>query len=95
MDRPGNKDTQFVLHANYGSNVERYPEWHDYFRKFQPPALIVWGRNDFVFLPAGAEAYGRDLKHIELHMFDTGHFALETHAAEIADCIREFRAARE
>jgi pimeloyl-ACP methyl ester carboxylesterase len=95
MDRPGNKDIQFVLHANYGSNVERYPEWHDYFRKFQPPALIVWGRNDFVFLPAGAEAYGRDLKHIELHMFDTGHFALETHAAEIADCIREFRAARE
>src|ERR1700744_329279 len=54
MDRPGNKDIQFVLHANYGSNVERYPEWHDYFRKFQPPALIVWGKGDFVFLPAGA-----------------------------------------
>jgi pimeloyl-ACP methyl ester carboxylesterase len=95
MDRPGNKDIQFVLHANYGSNVERYPEWHDYFRKFQPPALIVWGRNDFVFLPAGAEAYGGDLKHIELHMFDAGHFALETHAAQIADRIREFQAARD
>jgi pimeloyl-ACP methyl ester carboxylesterase len=95
MDRPGNKDIQFVLHANYGSNVARYPEWHEYFRKFQPPALIVWGRNDFVFLPAGAEAYGRDLKHVDLHMFETGHFALETHAAPIADCIREFRAASE
>jgi pimeloyl-ACP methyl ester carboxylesterase len=95
MDRPGNKDIQFILHANYGSNVERYPEWHEYFRKFQPPALVVWGRNDFVFLPAGAEAYGRDLKHVEFHMFDAGHFALETHAAQIADCIREFRAARE
>jgi pimeloyl-ACP methyl ester carboxylesterase len=95
MDRPGNKDIQFVLHANYVSNVERYHEWHEYFRKFQPAALIVWGRNDFVFLPAGAEAYGRDLKHVELHMLDAGHFALETHAAQIADSIREFRAARE
>jgi pimeloyl-ACP methyl ester carboxylesterase len=95
MDRPGNKEIQFVLHANYGSNVERYPEWHDYFRKFQPPALIAWGRNDFVFLPAGAEAYRRDLKHVELHMLDAGHFALETHTTEIADYIREFRAARD
>jgi pimeloyl-ACP methyl ester carboxylesterase len=95
MDRPGNKDIQFVLHANYGSNVERYPGWHEYFRKFQPPALIVWGRNDFVFLPAGAEAYGRDLKHVELHMFDAGHFALETHVAEIADRILGFKAAQE
>jgi pimeloyl-ACP methyl ester carboxylesterase len=95
MDRPGNKAIQFVLHANYGSNVERYPDWHAYFRKFQPPALIAWGRNDFVFLPAGAEAYGRDLKHVELHMLDAGHFALETHAAQIAAHIREFRAAHE
>jgi pimeloyl-ACP methyl ester carboxylesterase len=95
MDRPGNKDIQFVLHANYGSNVERYPEWHDYFRKFQPPTLVVWGRNDFVFLPAGAEAYGGDLKHVELHMLDAGHFALETHVAEIADFILGFKAARE
>jgi pimeloyl-ACP methyl ester carboxylesterase len=95
MDRPGNKDIQFVLHANYGSNVERYPEWHEYFRKFQPPALIVWGRNDFVFLPAGAAAYGKDLKHVELHMLDAGHFALETHVAEIAELILGFKAARE
>jgi pimeloyl-ACP methyl ester carboxylesterase len=95
MDRPGNKEIQFVLHANYGSNVERYPEWHDYFRKFQPPALIVWGKNDFVFLPAGAEAYGRNLAHVELHMLDAGHFALETHAGEIADFMLEFKAAYE
>jgi pimeloyl-ACP methyl ester carboxylesterase len=95
MDRPGNKEIQFVLHANYGSNVERYAEWHDYFREFQPPALIVWGRNDFVFLPEGAAAYGRDLKHVELHMLDAGHFALETHALEIADFILAFKAARE
>src|SRR5580698_521992 len=61
MDRPGNKEIQFALHANYGSNVERYEEWHAYFRKFQPPALIVWGKGDFVFMPPGAEAYQRDL----------------------------------
>jgi pimeloyl-ACP methyl ester carboxylesterase len=94
MDRPGDKEIQFVLHANYGSNIERYDEWHAYFRKYQPPTLIVWGRNDFVFTPAGAEAYGRDLKHVELHMLNAGHFALETNAAEIAAYIRAFRATR-
>jgi pimeloyl-ACP methyl ester carboxylesterase len=90
MDRPGDKDIQFELHANYGSNVERYDEWHAYFRKYQPPALIVWGRGDFVFTPAGAEAYGNDLKNVELHMLDAGHFALETKAHEIAAYIRAF-----
>jgi pimeloyl-ACP methyl ester carboxylesterase len=94
MDRPGDKEIQFVLHANYGSNVERYDEWHAYFRKYQPPALIVWGRNDFVFLPAGAEAYRKDLQHVELHMLNAGHFALETNAAEIARYIRDFAATR-
>jgi pimeloyl-ACP methyl ester carboxylesterase len=95
MDRPGDKDIQFTLHANYGSNVERYPEWHEYFRKHQPPVLIVWGRGDFVFTPAGAKAYSKDLKNVELHMLDAGHFALETHAAEIANYIREFRGAQD
>lgn len=95
MDRPGDKEIQFALHANYGSNIEHYDEWHAYFRKFQPPALIVWGQGDFVFLPAGAEAYRKDLKHVELHMLNAGHFALETNAAEIAGYIREFRPARE
>jgi pimeloyl-ACP methyl ester carboxylesterase len=94
IDRPGNKEIQFVLHANYGSNVERYDEWHAYFRRFQPPTLIVWGRGDFVFTPAGAEAYRRDLQQVELHMLDAGHFALETHAADIANCIRAFPALR-
>lgn len=95
MDRPGDKETQFTLHANYGSNIERYEEWHEYFRKYQPPALIAWGKNDFVFLPPGAEAYRKDLKHVELHTLNAEHFALETNAAEIAAYIREFRAAHE
>ncbi len=95
MDRPGDKDIQFILHANYGSNVEHYDEWHAYFRQYQPPTLIVWGRGDFVFTPAGAEAYRRDLKHVELHMLNAGHFALETNATEIASYIRAFRATRD
>jgi pimeloyl-ACP methyl ester carboxylesterase len=95
MDRPGDKEIQFALHANYGSNVERYEEWHEYFRRSQPPVLIVWGRNDFVFLPAGAEAYRKDLKHVEIHMLDAGHFALETNSAEIAKYIRNFQPTRE
>jgi len=94
MDRTGDKEIQFALHANYGSNVEHYDEWHAYFRKFQPPALIVWGKGDFVFTPAGAEAYRRDLKHVELHMLNAGHFALETNASEIAGFIRGFPALR-
>lgn len=91
MDRPGNRETQFALHANYGSNIEHYEEWHAYFRKYQPPTLITWGKGDFVFLPAGAEAYRKDLKQVELHMLDAGHFALESNAAEIAGFIRAFR----
>lgn len=94
MDRPGDKEIQFALHANYGSNVEHYEEWHAYFRQFQPPTLIVWGKGDFVFTPAGAEAYRKDLKHVELHMLNAGHFALETHASEIANFIRGFKSLR-
>ena len=90
MDRPGNKEIQFALHANYGSNVERYDEWHEYFRRYQPPTLVVWGKGDFVFSEAGARAYATDLKTIETHILDAGHFALETHAIEIAQYIREF-----
>jgi pimeloyl-ACP methyl ester carboxylesterase len=91
MDRPGDKAIQFALHANYGSNIERYEEWHAYFRDHQPPALIVWGKGDFVFTPAGAEAYRKDLKYVELHMLNAGHFALETSASEIAGYIRGFK----
>ena len=84
MERPGNKDIQYVLHADYGSNVERYDGWHRYFRAHQPPTLVVWGKNDFVFAEAGAQAYRQDLKTIEVHLLAAGHFALETKAPEIA-----------
>jgi len=94
MDRPGNKEIQFMLHANYGSNIDRYPEWHDYFRRHQPPALVIWGKGDPVFTVAGAQAYAKDIKKVELHLLDAGHFALETHAAEIAAHIRRFLASR-
>jgi pimeloyl-ACP methyl ester carboxylesterase len=92
MDRPGNKAIQFELHANYGSNPQRYPEWQAYFRNSQPPTLIVWGQGDPVFIPPGAEAYKRDLKTVELHYLDAGHFALETRAAQIAVHMRRFLA---
>jgi pimeloyl-ACP methyl ester carboxylesterase len=90
MDRPGNKEIQLLLHLNYGSNVERYDEWHEYLRARQPPTLVVWGNGDFVFAPEGASAYRRDLPHAEVHLLDAGHFALETHALEITDRIRAF-----
>ena len=92
MDRPGDKDIQFALQANYGSNVERYGEWHAYFRRYQPPTLVVWGKGDFVFAPAGAGAYRKDLPRVEIHMLDAGHFALETKAPEIAGYIDAFMA---
>jgi pimeloyl-ACP methyl ester carboxylesterase len=91
MDRAGNKDIQYELHANYASNFDRYEEWHAYFRQHQPPTLITWGAGDFVFGVPGARAYQRDLKACELHILEgAAHFALETHAAEIAALIREF-----
>jgi pimeloyl-ACP methyl ester carboxylesterase len=90
MDRPGNKDIQYALHANYASNFARYEEWRAYFRRHQPPTLVVWGEGDFVFGVPGAEAYQQDLKNIELHLLDTGHFALETHAVEIAGYMHGF-----
>lgn len=92
MDRPGNKDVQYVLQANYGSNVERYDEWHAYFREHRPPTLVMWGKDDFVFAEAGAHAYKRDLPDAEVHVLNAGHFALETHAPEIAAAIRAFLA---
>jgi pimeloyl-ACP methyl ester carboxylesterase len=93
MDRPGNKDIQYALHSNYASNFDRYDEWHAYFRLHQPPTLVIWGRGDFVFGVAGAEAYKKDLKSVELHILDgAGHFALETNGPEIARYIRGFLA---
>lgn len=90
MDRPGNADIQLDLFLSYGSNVPLYPQFQDFFRKYQPPALIVWGKNDFIFPPEGAAPYQRDLKAVETHLLDTGHFALETHGEEIAHRIKAF-----
>ena len=78
------------LMLSYGTNVPLYPEFQAFFRKYQPPALIVWGKNDIIFPAAGAPPYARDLKELETHMLDTGHFALETHGEEIGNRIEAF-----
>ncbi len=83
-------EVQLDLMLDYASNVALYPEFQAYFRKHQPPLLAIWGKNDPFFLPPGAEAYGRDLPKAHIRFLDTGHFALETHAAEIAQAIRGF-----
>lgn len=90
LDRPGNQDIQLALFYSYGSNPPLYPQWQAYFRQHQPPTLIVWGQNDQIFPAAGAHPYKRDLKNLEFHLLDTGHFALEEEGAEIATRIREF-----
>jgi pimeloyl-ACP methyl ester carboxylesterase len=94
LDRPGNAEIQLALLTNYGSNPAHYPEWQAYFRKNQPPTLIVWGKNDAIFPPAGAHPYQRDLKDVDFHLLDTGHFALEEDGPTIARLIREFLAKR-
>lgn len=90
LDRPGNDEIQLDLFLSYGSNPPLYPQWQEYFRRRQPPTLIVWGRNDQIFPAAGAEPYKRDLKTLEFHLLDAGHFALETSGEEIAGRMREF-----
>jgi pimeloyl-ACP methyl ester carboxylesterase len=90
MDRPGNAEIQLDLFLSYGSNVPLYPEFQAFFRKYQPPMLIVWGKNDFIFPPEGATPYQRDLPKVETHLLDTGHFAVETHGEEIASRIEGF-----
>ena len=90
LARPGNDEIQLDLFLDYASNVALYPKFQAYFRAHHPPLLAVWGRNDPFFLPAGAEAFRRDNPGAQVHFLDTGHFALETHAAEIAELIREF-----
>jgi pimeloyl-ACP methyl ester carboxylesterase len=90
LDRPGNRDIQMDLMRSYGTNVPLYAEFQAFFRKSQPPTLIVWGKNDFIFPVDGTEPYRRDLQNIEIHLLDTGHFALETHGEEIASRIEEF-----
>ena len=92
LARPGADEIQLDLFGDYKSNIALYPTFQNYFRTHQPPLLAVWGKNDPFFLPAGAEAFRRDIPGALVRFFDTGHFALETHAAEIAAAIREFLA---
>jgi len=90
LNRPGNKDIQLQLFYDYGSNPRHYAEWQAFFRRYQPPTLIVWGKNDEIFPAAGAQPYVRDLPQAKLHLLDTGHFALEEEGVTIARLIREF-----
>ena len=90
LDRPGNQEIQLAMFYDYGSNPPLYPEWQAYFREHQPPTLVVWGQNDPIFPAEGAHPYKRDLKNLEFHLLDTGHFALEEDGAVIAQLIRDF-----
>lgn len=92
MDRPGNADIQLDIFYDYRTNLPLYPQWQAYFRTYRPPMLVLWGRNDEIFVVPGAAPYQRDNPQAELHVLDTGHFALETHGAEIAALIRDFLA---
>jgi len=88
--RPGNADIQLDLLLDYASNVAAYPRFQAYFREKQPPLLAVWGEHDPYFLPAGAQAWTRDIPDADIRFYDTGHFALETHGGEIIPVIRAF-----
>ena len=90
LDRVGNDAIQLQLFWDYQFNLDAYPAFQEYFRVHQPPTLITWGRHDQIFGAAGAEAYRRDLPDAEIHLLDTGHFALESHGTEIAALIRDF-----
>lgn len=92
LDRAGNKEIQLQLFFDYGANPKHYPAWQAYFRKHQPPTLIVWGKNDYIFPAEGAAPYKQDLKNVETHLLDTGHFALEEEGEQIATLIRSFLA---
>jgi pimeloyl-ACP methyl ester carboxylesterase len=90
LDRPGNAEIQLDLLYDYRTNVPLYPAFQDFFRRYKPPTLIVWGKNDSIFPAEGAAPYQRDLPDVETHLLDTGHFALETHGDEIANRIEAF-----
>ena len=92
LDRPGIADIQVELFYDYRKNVELYPEWHVALKKAQPPLLAVWGKGDVIFIPAGAEAFRRDLPDAEIHFVDSGHFALEEESEAIAGYILDFLA---
>lgn len=90
LDRPGNKEIQLELFYSYGTNPALYPKWQAYFRKHQPPTLLVWGKGDYIFPEEGAHPYKRDLKNMDFHILDTGHFALEEDGDVIAGYIQSF-----
>jgi pimeloyl-ACP methyl ester carboxylesterase len=90
LGRPGNQDAMVDLLYDYRTNPELYPQWQEYLRTNQPPTLVVWGRNDVIFPESGAHPFTRDLKQVEVHLLDAGHFALEDHVGPIAAHIRKF-----
>ena len=90
LTRPENDKIQLAMFYSYRTNVPLYPKWQQYFRDYQPPTLIVWGKNDYIFPADGAYPYKKDLKHLEFHLLDTGHFALEEKGDEIANYILKF-----
>ncbi|MBX4270050.1 alpha/beta fold hydrolase [Clostridium estertheticum] len=90
MSRPGNDEKQLDLIFDYQTNVKMYPQFQQYLREYQPPLLAAWGKNDVSFIPAGAEAFKKNLPNAEIHLLDSGHFALETHANEIGELIINF-----
>ena len=90
LDRPGNNEIQLQLFYDYKSNPPLYPQWQEYFRKYQPPTLVVWGRNDIIFLKEGAIPYQRDLENVQIHLLNTGHFALEEEGEQITELISRF-----
>lgn len=90
LDRPGNNEIQLQLFYDYKSNPPLYVQWQDYFRKYQPPTLVVWGRNDIIFSKEGAIPYQRDLKDVQIHLLNTGHFALEEEGELIVELISRF-----
>jgi pimeloyl-ACP methyl ester carboxylesterase len=92
LDRPGNQEIQLALFYDYQNNVKQYPQWHETLRRVQPPILAVWGKNDPIFIAPGAEAFERDVPGTEVHLLDTGHFALEEDVDAIAEHILTFLA---
>ena len=90
LNRSGNSDIQLDMFRDYGSNIPLYPQFQAFFRQYQPPTLIVWGKNDYIFPEAGAHPYLRDLPKAEMHILDSGHFALEDRLNVMAPLIRDF-----
>jgi pimeloyl-ACP methyl ester carboxylesterase len=90
LNRPGNDLIQLALFRDYGSNIALYPEWQNYLKGKRPKVLIVWGKNDKMFIEAGGWAYHKDLADAEIHMLEGGHFLLEEHSDKVAHLIKEF-----